>query len=424
MRYRTHLLLPLLVVAILADSTRAHAQAIAVNPLAKQDVLDQIGQVLSADAFVPGLDFTKWADLIKQEQKKIEDAKTDEEFQRAVNEVLRKFGATHMVLTAPKIADMRRDGATVGVGISTQRTADGLVVTRTVPDAPAERGGIVPGDVVTAVDGKPATSATSIGGREGSDVTLTVRHLDKSTEDYILTRRRFSTLRPEEFAWIDKVTAKLTIYTFDPTYSHERVEGFMKDGMAAKNLILDLRDDGGGSIANFRKLLGLLVPGNVPVGTFIDKQMVEDYVAATKGKPTDLAAIAAWSPRKLRPLPSQTLPVFKGHVIVLINGLSGSASEIIAAGLRDTIGATIIGTKSAGAVLVSRYVPASNGFWLQYATSDYVTIKGVRLEGTGVTPDIIATDPKLKIAGDTDPVVKKALEVFSSAKWSPGHQEG
>ena len=404
-------------------TTLAMCQALETNPLAKQEVLDQISEVLSKNAFVPGLDFSKWPDMLKLEQAKIDAAQTDEDFQRAVNAALRKFGATHMVLTAPKTAEMRSSGATVGVGIGTQRTPDGLLVTRTVADAPAERGGIVPGDVITMVDGKPAVSTQAIGGKEGSDVTLTVRHADKSTEDYILTRRRFSTLRPEELVWVDKHTAKISVYTFDYTYRQEHVEELMKDAMTASNIIIDLRDNGGGLISNFKKFLGLFVSPSLPIGTFIDRKMVDDYVAATKTPTTDLAMIAKWSPRKLRATPSDTLPVYKGHVAVLINGLSGSASEIIAAGLHDTIGAKVVGSKSAGAVLVSIYVPASNGFMLQYPLSDYVTIKGVRLEGKGVLPDVTATDVRLKVAGAPDDVVQKALQVFSEEK-SADHEVG
>lgn len=404
-------------------SALAMCQALETNPLAKQEVLEEISKVLSTSAFVPGLDFSKWPEMVKQEQSRIDAAQNDDEFQRAVNAALHKFGATHMVLTAPKTAEMRISGATVGVGISTQRTADGLLVTRTVPDAPAERGGIVPGDLIVQVDGKQAFSTQAIAGKEGSDVTLTVRHADKSTEDYILTRRRFSTLRPEELTWVDKQTAKLSIFTFDFTYKHEHVEELMKEAMTAPNIILDLRDNGGGLISNFRKLLGLFVSPTVPIGTFIDRRMVDDYVAATHGSTTDLATIAKWSPRKLRAIPSDTLPVYKGHLAVLINGLSGSASEIIAAGLRDTIGAKVVGTKSAGAVLVSVYVPASNGFMIQYPLSDYVSIKGIRLEGTGVSPDVVATDPKLKVPGASDDVVQKAVQIFASAK-SADHEVG
>ena len=402
----------------------ASAQTVDNNPLSKQEVMEQIAEVLSKEAFVPGLDFTKWPEMVKKEQKQIDEAKNDDEFQRAINAALRKFGATHIVLNSPRIADLRSNGSTVGVGISSQRTPDGLLITRTISDAPAERAGIVAGDVVTAVDGNQVAGAAAIAGREGSDVTLTIRHADGKSEDYILTRRRYSTLRPEELTWVDKDTVKIAIYTFDYAYDRERISRFMKEASSAKNLILDLRDNGGGLISNFRSLLGYFVEPTKPLGTFIDRKMVEDFVTATKGSVTDLPSIARWSPRKLRSIPDESISIFKGHVVVLVNGISGSASEIIAEGLRDTIGATIVGTKSAGAVLVSKYVPVTNGFMLQYPLSDYVSIRGIRLEGVGVLPDVTVSGPKLLPPSVPDPVVKKAVEIFSAATGSNGHDYG
>ncbi len=400
--------------AILA--CQASAQTVDINPLAKQEVLDQISDVIAKNAFVPGLDFKKWPDFLKQEQPAIDAANTDDDFQRAVNAALRKFGATHMSLYTPQVSELRQAGFSVGVGITVTRVADGLLVTRTVDDAPAQRGGIVPGDVITGVDGKPPSGAVGIAGSEGSEVTLTVRHADKTSEDYTLTRRRFSTVRPIELTWVDKQTPKLTVYSFDASYDQTRIEDLMKDAEGSPNLILDLRDNGGGLIANFRKLLGLFVPASKPIGTFIDRRMVDDYVDATHLNPLDLAAVAKWSPRKLRPVESENLPVYKGHIIVLINHLSGSAAEIVAEGLRDTVGATIVGAKSAGAVLVAMYVPASNGFLLQFPLSDYLTIKGVRLEGTGVTPDVTVTDPNLSPVGKPDAAVAKAIELCGRDK--------
>jgi len=393
-------------------ASSAVCQTIDNNPIAKQEILDQVNVAMSKLAFVPGVDFTKWPEFLNSERPRIDAAANDDEFQRAVNAALRKFGASHIVLNAPKIADLRLTGSMVGIGISTRVVADGLLVTRTVDDAPAERGGIVPGDIIVQVDGKVPQGTKGIEGKDGTDVTLTVRHVDKTTEDYTLTRRVFSSIRPEELKWVDKDTALLTINTFGFSYDKDRVKGFMQEAQQGKHLILDLRDNGGGEIGNLRHLLGFLLPPSVPVGTFIDRTICDDYVSATHGNPTDLAAIAKWTPKKVRPIPQLDVPVFTGQIIILTNGLSGSASEIIAAGLRDLLGSKIVGTKSAGMVLVSRYDAVTNRFMLQYPVSDYVTIKGVRLEGTGVTPDVIVEDT-LHLPNAPDPPVEKARAIFA-----------
>jgi len=392
------------------------AQTIDNNPLVKQEILEQVTAILSKNAFVPGVDFSKWPDFLKAEQGLIDASNNDDEFQKAVNLALKKFGASHTVLNAPKTADLRLTGEMVGIGISTRVVPDGLLVTRTVPNAPADRGGIIPGDTIKLIDGKPAKAASAIEGDEGTDVTLTVAHPNKDTEDYILTRRKFSAIRPEELHWVTKDTVLLSVNTFGFSYDRKRVSEFMSEAQTAKHLILDLRGNGGGEIGNLRHLLGYLTPFDKPVGTFIDRSIADDYTKAIHGDIKDLAAIAKWTKKKLRPIVDQNVPIFTGTIAVLIDGQSGSASEIAAQGLRDVLGSKVLGSKSAGAVLVSLYVGATNGFMLQFPLSDYVTIHGVRLEGLGVTPDIVVPDTGLHPTLETDPVVQKALSVLEEKK--------
>ena len=101
---------------------------------------------------------------------------------------------------------------------------------------------------------------------------------------------------------------------------------------------------------------------------------------------------------------------------MIVNKFSGSAAEIAAAALHDVLGAPVIGTKSAGAVLASVIDPVSNGFTLQYPIEDYVTIKGVRLEGNGVTPDILSQDVALRTPNAHEDAIEKACAYFTQAK--------
>jgi carboxyl-terminal processing protease len=389
------------------------AQTVDNKPELKQEVLDKVTNLLTRSAFVPGIDFNRWPSFLEAEKPKIESANTDEDFQNAVNAALHKFGASHIVLTTPRQGEIRKTGKTVGIGITSQTTEDGLMIVRTVPGASADRAGLKPGDIITLVDGKPVEGVKGIPGPAGTYVKLKVKHRDGKVEDYSLVRRAFSTVRPEELTFIGEDTAKLSIYTFDFTYDAERVENLMQKASKKRNLILDLRDNGGGAVVNLQHLLGLFLPENTPVGTFITRRMADRYVDATKGKITDIVEIAKWSDSKVKPMRNRNIELYKGNVAVLVNGLSGSASEIAAAALRDTIGATVVGRKSAGAVLVSVIVPASNGFMLQYPLSDYVTIKGLRLEGNGVTPDVEVNEPRYRLPDTPDEAATKAAEILT-----------
>lgn len=405
------------IAALALLTSAAFAQTVDGKPEIKTQVLDRVTTLLTHQAYVPGLDFEKWKDFAESEKAKLDESKDDDEFARAVNEALTKFGASHIYFATPRSADTRLNARMVGIGINPMKVDEGTLIMRTVPGAPADKAGLKPGDIILKVDGQPVDGIKGIAGPEGTKVVLTVKHTDGKVKDHTLTRATFSTVRKEELTEVDKNTARLSIYTFDLTYDRQNVEQLMLKAQKYPNLILDLRDNGGGAVVNLQHLLGLLVPANTTVGTFVNRQLANDYVEKTGGKETDVTKIADWSraqdewfEQQIRPIKNRNVDTYKGHVAVLVNQFSGSASEICAAALRDTIGAEVVGTKSAGAVLVSVIVPATNGFTLQYPISDYVTVKGLRIEGNGVVPTLVVEDPKIRMVGVPDPVVTKAAE--------------
>jgi carboxyl-terminal processing protease len=404
------------------------AQSPPIAAATKVEVENRVTQLLTERAYVPSVDFSLLSGFLKGEQPKIDAAKTEDEFTKDMNEALVRFGASHIYLASPKSSDARRTQSMVGIGIQQRTMADGTVmVTRLIPGAPADMAGLVPGDVILTVDGVKAQGIKGIAGAEGSQVKLGIKHANGKTEDVTITRAKFSTIRPEELTELNKTTAKLTIYTFDWTYDRDHVEDLMKKATAYKNLILDLRDNGGGQVVNLQHLLGFFISPDVPIGTFVKKDLVNSYVLDTGGKPGDVVKIASWSrgekqwdAQQIKPLHVDPDERFHGHVVVLINGGSGSASEIAAAALHDLDKAELIGQKSAGAVLVSVIVPATNDFSLQYPIMDYVTVKGKRLEGNGLVPTIKVDQAEPAFNGP-DLAVQQAEALFARDKLRDDH---
>jgi len=395
----------------------AFGQTVDNDPKVKQEVLDRISSIIGEMAFVPGIDFSKWPSFIKEEKSEIDAAQTDEDFQRAVNAALHKFGASHVLLMTPRMSQTRRTGSTVGIGVSTQPVGEGLTVIRVIKDSPAEKAGLTPGDTIVELDGKPISSLKGISGEEGTEVDIKVQHPDGKSDEYKITRKKYSTVRKPELVWVDKDTAQLKIYSFETGYDRAVIEDLVTEAHSAKNLILDLRYNGGGAVSNLQHLLGILVPGKRPFGTFVRRSSADEFAARTGGKSTDLVAIARWAEPKFLAFHRPGAPTYSGRLAEIVNRFSGSASEIAAAALHDILGAPIIGTKSAGAVLASVIVPASNDFMLQFPIEDYVTIKGVRLEGTGVVPNIEAPDVNFADRDAKDIAVEKASAYFGQANF-------
>jgi carboxyl-terminal processing protease len=423
-------ILALVTIAVSLFSTLAFGQAAPANPHApvfaghpasvgrmnqetKDQVLSKVNEIVEKTAFVPGVDFTKWPDFVKSQKEDIDKAQTERQFATAVNKALRQFGFSHIVLATPEAAQARLNRQSVGVGILLQPEPEGLRVLNVFAGSPAAEAGMQGGDLILLGDGKKPESPLDLQGEEGTTLTLRVKHANGKVQDYKLRRRKYSNVRPETLAWPTKETAVLKINTFDLSYDRSRVETLMQKAAPAKNLIVDLRSNPGGAILNLTHLMGLLLPPGTPLGTFISRYTVDKYKKEAAGNPTDLAAIARWSQSKLR-ASNDHIPPYKGHIAVLINGGSGSAAEIAAAALRDQVDAPIVGTKSAGAVLVSVMAPLPDGFMLQYPITDFVTVNGVRLEGTGVVP--VLETPGIVKYNEADPAIEKALLLLQRAE--------
>ena len=403
-------------------SATSFAQTVDNKPEVKAQVLDRVNALITKRAYVPGLDLAKWKAFVTDQKTKLDDAKDDNEFAYVINEALTKFGASHMALMTPKATDVRNTNSFVGIGITQQKTEEGTLILRTYPDGPAAKAGLVPGDVIVKVEGQPADGPKGIAGAEGTEVHLSVKRSSGKTDDVTLKRGKFSTIQPEQLTEVDKSTATLTVSTFDLSYDAKNVEALMLKAQKYPNLVLDLRDNGGGAVVNLQHLLGLFTSADKPFGTFVSRRLAKDYVEKTGGQEKDVVKVAAWSrtnddwsDQQQAPFKNRNLPVYKGHVAVLVNKYSYSAAEICAAALRDLVGAQVVGTKSGGAVLVALMAPASNGFTMEYPFMDYVTVTGQRIEGNGVAPTVEVEDPKYRLANGKDPVIDKAAEVLEKA---------
>lgn len=375
----------------------------------KEEVLKALADVIANRAFVPGVDLSKWQEYIDKEKEDIDKAESDGALARAVNNALKDFGVSHIRLLTPRAAETRSRTSIVSIGVTSRVENKTLVITSVMPQSPAEAQGIKVGDVITSVDGKAPENQQVLGGDEGSEVKLKVKSGDVE-KDFTVKRARVSTARPETLVWANDDTAVLRIWTFSRGYSRDNIEALMKQvNGKAKNLIVDLRSNGGGSVANLQHLLSLLLPPDTVIGTFVGKDTVKEYEKehTPTTDPVQIAKDATdrYKTRKLEMTP------FKGKVAVLINRGSASASEIFTAAMREVSGSPVVGSASMGAVLASIFRPLPQGFQIQYPVSDYVTIKGNRLEANPIKPDAEAAG-----AGQDgkDAAVEKAIELLKS----------
>ena len=381
----------------------------AVTKEQKDEVLKELQTIMVERAFVPGIDFKLWPEHLEKQREDIAKAADQSAFVTSVNRALRSFGVSHISLRTPRARESRRTTTTIGVGLSASKTDDGLVVRMLFPKSPAEEAGIKEGETIVEVDGKAPDSPAVLNGAEGTEITVKVKGRDGAIREVKLSRKRFSTVRPEMLTWSGEDAAVLKIYTFSSGYSRENVEKLVAEAVTkAKYLVIDLRNNGGGAVANLRHLLSMLLPQDTVIGTFVSRRTARQYAEDKKVETTDVVELAKSSTEKFKAGTVKDIR-FTGRIAVLINGRSGSASEIAAAALRENMKAPLVGSRSAGAVLASVFARLPNDFECQYPVQDYVTAQGIRLEKNPLKPD---AEVELSSAEGADPAVVKALELL------------
>lgn len=411
----TPLLSRLALMSALALSVPVVAQNAKITAEQKADVIRAMSNILNRQAFVAGADFAKWDEYLEGARDRIDAAEDVNAFTLGINQALRNFGFSHIALLSPEAAQRRQTASVTGIGISVRREDEGFRIMRTFDNAPAKEAGLLPGDLIIKADGVKVEQQTQISGEEGTNVVVTVRRKDGSEKDFTITRRKYSIKIPETIVWVDNETARVEIPSFEPSnYSATNVDAIMTEAMKAKNIIVDLRQNSGGLVLNMEHLLSYFLAPTTPYGTFLTRNMANRYVDEAGGSMQDLAGMAKYINAPSR-ITNDSRPRFNGEIVVLVSGGSASAAEIVASALKEHRRATVIGSKTAGAVIASVFAAMPHGFHLQVPIREFVTDQGRRLEGDGVDVDITASLPDYP--DDPDEGITKAQAVFRLAAY-------
>lgn len=282
----------------------------------------------------------------------------------------------------------------VGAGIGVEfGLRDGYVrVLRVLPDNPALKAGIMIGDIFYKVNGEEVyTWSTSeigdkIRGEAGTEVTVTMVR-DGTPMDFTLKREEINNV-----SWYVKYegnTAIITVLRFDNntgTEIQKEVENFKSKGI--NKVILDLRGNGGGYVSAAQDLLSLWIDGQT-ILTQKSAHFGEEKTSTVSGK--------------------ASLKDMK--TIVLVNGSTASASEIVAAALKDYNKATIVGTTTYGKGVVQKMYNLSNGGMLKVTVAEWMTPNNNSINKLGVSPDVEVDMTAEDINKMRDPQMDKAKKM-------------
>ncbi len=308
---------------------------------------------------------------------------------------------------------------------------DGFVkVVSPIDDSPAARADIKPGDLIvklddTAVKGMTLNDAVKrMRGKPGSQITLTIVRKGSLKPLVVTLTRSIIKIQSVKSTLLEPGYAYLRITQFQEHTGENLVKAvdalFKKNDGPVKGIVLDLRNDPGGLLNGAVAVSAAFLPKNVLV-VYTDGRTEDSKMRLTANPDNYLRGDTA---DYLQDLPAA---IKNTPLVVLVNGGSASASEIVAGALQDHKRAVIMGQQTFGKASVQTILPLSNNAALKLTTARYYTPNGRSIQAKGITPDIVLDDgsseqeASLKLReADLD---RHLLEQFSATKTEKKNKE-
>jgi carboxyl-terminal processing protease len=353
-----------------------------------------------------------FADVFERVKRDYVEEVSDEDLvEAAINGMLTSLDPHSSYMNPKHFEDMQVQtrGEFGGLGIEVTMEEGFVKVVSPIDDTPASKAGLQPGDYITSLDGEPVLGLTlneaveKMRGPVGTDLTISVRREGKEPFDVTLTRDVIKIRSVRSRTEGDVGYVRVTTFSEQTEAGlRDAMEKIKKDlGPKLTGWVLDLRNNPG----------GLLDQAIAVSDVFLDKG---EIVSTRSRDSKDTQRYAARAGDLADGLP----------VVVLINGGSASASEIVAGALQDHRRALLVGTKSFGKGSVQTIMPLPGHGAMRLTTARYYTPSGRSIQAKGIEPDIIvepavieAIDRPAGLRSEAD--LRNALDT-EKAKSAPG----
>lgn len=305
-------------------------------------------------------------------------------------------------MTKEEMQEFSQDvmGNFTGIGIYLTKDIEKnvILIISPIKDTPAYKAGILPGDIITKIDGESYTgeqlteASNKIKGEIGSTVKLEILRNGKTIE-FDITRENIK-INHVEAKVLNNQIGYIEFNSFDEGCSKEFKEKL--EELKAKNiksLIIDIRNNGGGLVDEALQIADYIVPKNETLLITVNKNEKEEITKAKEDVIVDIP------------------------IVVITNESSASASEILAGALKDNKKATIVGEKTYGKGVIQELLTLNDGSGLKITTEEYYTPNKNKINKVGITPDVeVKLDESIKddieIDENKDNQLQKAIEIL------------
>ncbi len=373
------------------------------QPSPKQ-LVDEVWQILNQNYVDGSFNRQDWK-LVRQQYLSRTYSSKPQAYQ-AIKEMVAKLGDRYTEFFDPQAYNALNteiSGSLSGVGmeLATNEKTKALTVVAPIEGSPAAAAGILPEDIVAQINGRSTRgmnindAVKQIKGPAGTQVTLTILRGSKNLT-YKLTRANI-TINPVSYRTQDTEFGKIGYIRLPeftqtaPTEMNRAILALEKQNV--KGYVLDLRSDPGGLLDSSLKIASMWMQDG-PIVSLVNRESVKEHYEVDGRSLTN------------KPL------------VVLVDGGSASASEILAGALQDDGRAVLIGTRTFGKGLVQAVQPLEDGSAIKLTIAKYYTPKGRDINHVGITPDVTVglTDDQKKllvqkhqVATTADPQYAKAI---------------
>jgi carboxyl-terminal processing protease len=378
-----------------------------------KELVDEVWQIVDKQ-YVDGTFNQKDWRAIRRQYVVQKNYKNKEEVYKSIRLMLKNLGDPYTRFMDPKeFRDLQVEtsGQLIGVGIqlSQNEKTKKLEVIAPIEDTSASKAGILSKDIITKIDGKSTAgmdvnqAVQLIRGKEGTTVKLTIQRDNRQVLEFNLLRQQIeihpveAKYRPKELGGIGYIRLK----QFSANAATEMGTAIQKlESQGATGYVLDLRSNPGGLLYGAIDIARMWLDDGKIVST-VNRQGTGDVSVANK------------------------TAITKKPLVILVDGGSASASEILSGALQDNKRAQLVGVKTFGKGLVQSVRPLSEGAGMAVTIAKYFTPSGKDINHAGIKPDIevklsktqiqALVKDRTKVATAADPQYAKALQTLQIA---------
>ena len=362
--------------------------------VAPQKLFDRTWRIISKEYYEPTLNHQNWARWKYHYQGKI---KTDEDARVAIDTMIASLNEPYTRFMTKKDYEDLTTSITskiYGIGVNIYSNAGKIEIFNVMPATPADFAQLKQGDIITAVNGKDTNGmnvsevASLVRGPENSVVELTILRNNKKITKKI--KRKEIKIKTVRSSIVDNHIGYIQILSFMSGSTPNEFVDALNNTKNTDSLILDLRGNTGGLLDNAVFIADIFLQK----GTIVDIIYRNGYKKSIRAQ-------------------DEIQPIDK-PVVVLVNGASASASEILSGALKDYHRATLVGKKTFGKGLVQKVVPLPNQTGVNITIARYLTPNGTDINKLGIKPDVeVGNDYETITNNKNDVQLEKAKDILN-----------